>query len=224
MVAWDYLNSEISYGEFSDVRDDQVYKTVKIGNQTWMAENLNYSVNAGTQSWCGGGSGDEEGDCSEYGRLYTWAAAIDSVALANDADDPLTCGYGVECTLPATVQGICPSGWHLPDYEEWEALITAVGGKDKAGKALKSQTGWTSFENLSAFTDDYGFSALPAGRKYCGSSFKSVDDEAYFWSASLYKESKKWNAYYMSLRYSLFSANLDDESKDNGYSVRCLKD
>ena len=115
-TAWDHLNPEIDYGEMVDERDAQTYKTVKIGDQVWMAENLNYET---ANSWCGGGNGENEGDCSKYGRLYTWTATID----------------------------VCPSGWHLPDTTEWNKLFTAVGGRGSAGKILRSQTGWNSSNN-----------------------------------------------------------------------------
>ncbi|PWJ71956.1 MULTISPECIES: FISUMP domain-containing protein [unclassified Fibrobacter] len=138
----EFLNPKVSYGEMTDTRDNKTYKTVKIGDQVWMAENLNYYYNKGTaKSYCYGGI---EANCEVTGRLYTWAAAIDSVALANDADNPQTCGYGENCTLPTVVQGVCPEGWHLPSYDEWQTLFTAVGDSSKAGTALKSQTGWKS--------------------------------------------------------------------------------
>jgi len=75
------------------------------------------------------------------------------------------CGYGKICTIPAKVQGICPDGWHLPTRTEWNALFTEVGGKSTAGKILKSQTGWDGNG-----TDEYGFSALPAGGRYKAAS------------------------------------------------------
>ena len=206
-------------GTMTDSRDKKVYKTVTIGTQTWMAENLNYADSVTTpslkgRSWC---YDNVEKNCDEAGRLYTWAAAIDSVTLYNGGEG-VDCGYGKTCTLPAKVQGICDNGWHLPTKAEWQTLITAVGGSSTAGKALKSQTGWDDNGNG---TDAYGFSALPAG--YCGSGggFSSEGIIADFWSASEYDDNY---AHYRSLYHDNNLANLGDNRKYLGFSVRCVKD
>ncbi|MCQ2104139.1 MAG: fibrobacter succinogenes major paralogous domain-containing protein, partial [Fibrobacter sp.] len=218
--SWDVskearLNPEITYGTMTDARDNKTYKTVKIGDQVWMAENLNYDYTKGTaKSYC---YDDNEASCDVTGRLYTWAAAIDSVALANDADNPQTCGYGKTCTLPAVVQGVCPSGWHLPTYDEWQTLFASVGGEDKAGVALKSGSGWYSNGNG---TDAYGFSALPAGSRYYGGYFSNVGDYAHFWSAST--DSNDY-AYFMYFIYNGGDAYVVNYYKYYAFSVRCLQ-
>ncbi|MCQ2100856.1 MAG: fibrobacter succinogenes major paralogous domain-containing protein [Fibrobacter sp.] len=217
----EFLNPKVSYGEMTDTRDNKTYKTVKIGDQVWMAENLNYADSIKTpslkgNSWCYDNKAE---NCDVTGRLYTWAAAIDSVALANDADNPQTCGFGKTCTLPAIVQGVCPSGWHLPTYDEWQTLFKAVGGFSAAGKALKSGSGWYSNGNG---TDTYGFSALPAGSRYYGGYFFSAGDRANFWSASQY-ELNSHGAYSMYLYYDYEDAYMYYYTKDYGYSVRCLQ-
>ena len=217
-----FLNPEIKYDSVTDTRDGKIYRTVKIGEQTWMAENLNFDPGQGGSgedkydwSWC---YNDEPANCDVAGRLYTWAAAIDSVKLANDADNPQDCGYGRECGLTGKVQGICPSGWHLPSYDEWNALFTAVGGQLNAGKVLKSQTGWYSNGNG---TDAFGFSALPAGSRYDYGKFDYDGYHAYFLSATeLYTDL----AYLMYLFYFNEYAYLDYDFKDFGFSVRCLRD
>ena len=230
--CWDmpkeaYLNPEIDYGSMTDSRDGQIYKTVKIGNQVWMAENLNYADSVKTPSlmgknWCYANKAE---NCAVAGRLYTWAAAIDSVKLATDADNPQDCGYGKTCMLPAKVQGICPDGWHLPTKTEWETLFIEAGGKSTAEKNLKSQNGW----NISNGTDAFGFSAIPAGfgRTWFpeGFYFFYKGDYAFFWSAT---ESIEYigniQAYSMELDYDYELENLDESYKAFAYSVRCLKD
>ena len=230
--CWDmpkeaYLNPEIDYGSMTDSRDGQIYKTVKIGNQVWMAENLNYADSVKTPSlmgknWCYANKAE---NCAVAGRLYTWAAAIDSVKFATDADNPQDCGYGKTCMLPAKVQGICPDGWHLPTKTEWETLFIEAGGESTAEKNLKSQNGW----NISNGTDAFGFSAIPAGfgRTWFpeGFYFFYKGDYAFFWSAT---ESIEYidniQAYSMELDYDYELENLDESYKAFAYSVRCLKD
>ena len=214
------LNPEIDYGSMTDPRDGQIYKTVKIGDQIWMAENLNYADSIKTpsligKSWCYANKAE---NCAVTGRLYTWTAAIDSVKLATDADNPQDCGSGKECTLPDTVQGICPPGWHLPEKKEWDTLLTKVGGEATALKVLKSQTGWFHDGNGS---DDVGFSALPAGDRINNGNFFDIGKLAGFWSAS---ETDYNYAKALDLGYCSNYAALGYYNKSFGFSVRCLKD
>lgn len=214
------LNPEITYGAMMDSRDGKKYKTVVIGDQTWMAENLNYADSTTTvslkgKSWC---YNNVAANCGVAGRLYTWAATIDSVKLANDADDPQNCGSGKTCTLPAKVQGICPTGWHLPTQIEWSDLFTAVGGLAAAGKVLKSLSGWYSNGNG---TDAAGFSALPAGSRDYDGDFNTDGSNAYFWSASAGDDD---NAYYLYLHYRTETASLGCYYKSLAFSIRCVKD
>jgi len=88
-------------------------KTVTIGGVTWMAENLNCAT---SNSWC---YGDDNSNCTKYGRLYTWDAAMTA----------------------------CPSGWRLPTREDWNSLVTAAGGSSVAGRKLKSTSGWSGDGN-----------------------------------------------------------------------------
>ena len=231
--SWDYpkearLNPEINYGTMTDPRDKKVYKTVKIGNQVWMAENLDYADSLTTasligKSWCYDNKAE---NCAVTGRLYSWAAAIDSEKLASDADNPLDCGYDKTCNLPDGVQGICPLGWHLPSTAEWKMLLTAVGGKFKVdvfplvGMVLRSQTGWNDPCN-GAGTDDVGFSVIPAGRAFNG-DFYAAGTWAKFWSSTEYDCCAD--------QISLSSCDDDDAvylypaGKSEGFSVRCVKD
>ena len=96
-------------GILTDYRDGQTYRVVDIGSQTWMAENLKYAI---ARSGC---FLDEDRNCLNYGRLYSWNAAMEA----------------------------CPAGWHLPNNAEWLTLFLSVGGQEIAGNALKSTFGWT---------------------------------------------------------------------------------
>ena len=209
------MNSTITYGTMTDLRDKKVYKTVTIGNQVWMAENLNYADSTISKSllkrnWC---YGNVSANCDVGGRLYTWAAAA-----LYDGGNGVNCGYYKTCSLPAKVQGVCPDGWHLPTKAEWNTLFTEVGGSSTAGKILKSQTGWY---NHGDGTDGVGFSAIPAGVRNEDGSFILDGRNAYFWSAT---ENDRYYAYVMYLYYSYEEAYLSNFQKYDGFSVRCLKD
>lgn len=205
-----YLNPNIVYGEMTDSRDGQVYKTVKIGNLNWMAQNLNYEAK---DSHC---YDDSLKYCDVYGRLYSWASAIDSAKLANDKANPQDCGYGKTCKLPEVVQGVCPDGWHLPTSDEWSVLFTEVGGQGSAAKYLKSMMKWDG-------TDSVGFSVLPAGSStQNGYRFSSEGRDAYFWTATEIYDGN--DAYFVHMETSNSYVFLYSVEKTNGYSVRCVED
>ena len=226
-----YLNPEIEYDSITDERDGKVYKTVKIGEQVWMAENLNYSDSVKTPSLLGKNLcyDNDEKKCEVAGRLYTWAAAIDSVALFAEG---LDCGLHKVCELPEKVQGVCPQGWHLPSSEEWVSLHSEIGGNSYSGSYLKSQR-WNGYEANVNF-DCFGFSAIPAGEyvkvKFFGDSerfssnggkFSGVEErEAFFWLAS---EDTDRFAYFVYLFQEARSL-LTSGDKDNAHSIRCVKD
>ena len=198
-------------GTFIDRRRGGVltYKAVLIGDQVWMAENLNYEVDS---SFC---YNNDESNCAKYGRLYRWAAAVGK----SEKD----CGDGLTCSLPSgNIQGVCPMGWHLPSKAEWESLFAAVGGKSVAGTKLKARSGWNYNGNG---PDAFAFSALPAGyrsglRDY-GGDYYNEGTTAYFWSSTEYDSNY---AYYMGLNYDDDDARLSNSLKDTGFSVRCVKD
>ena len=213
------------YGTLTDDRDGQTYKTVKIGEQWWMAENLNYAYTgvpfkfgdntSDSTSWC---YDNDPANCAKYGRLYLWSAAMDSagIILGNTANG---CGYGEICNLDnVKVRGVCPEGWHLPDSTEWNTLFTTVGGQATAGTMLKSTEGWYSKGNGS---DAYSFSALPAGNRDVDGGYNLVGGNALFWSST---EDNSSLAYFMILYYCDDDAGLFNINKGNGFSVRCLKD
>ena len=198
----------------TDLRDGKTYKAVTIGTQTWMAENLNYET---ANSYCYNGTSS---NCTKYGRLYTWAAAMDSVGTWST--NSKGCGYGTTCSPTYPVRGICPEGWHLPDTTEWHTLFTAVGGKSTAGTMLKSAEGWKDYDGVSGNgSDSYSFSALPAGSGAFGGGYLNEGYFTYFWSSTEYNS---LNAYNMSLFRSSANAILNYYYMYYGYSVRCVKD
>jgi uncharacterized protein (TIGR02145 family) len=196
---------------FRDPRDSIIYKTIRIGDQIWMAENLKATkFNDGTtinlvennKAWANLSTpayywydNNEKLGRSTYGALYNW--------------------YTVNTGK------LCPVGWHVPTDEEWERLISSLGGKGIAGGKLK-KTGTSHWRSPNwGATNESGFSALPGGDRYANGRFWGIGVGGYWWSAS---ESDSSNAL---SRYVLFDSSSvygDDASKGLGFSVRCVKD
>jgi len=192
------LNGEMkNYSDYADYSyieyEGQVYRTVLIGTQTWMAENLNYNASG---SRCYDNSST---NCPKYGRLYDWATAM--------------AGSASSIANPSGVQGICPSGWHIPSDDEWDVLMTEVGGSSTAGKHLKAQTGWN--ENGNGL-DTYGFTAMPGG----SNPLFPAGNSGVWWSSS---ESESLQSPLL-MRYDDEVALHMTGSGSFLFSVRCVKD
>ena len=212
-------------GTFRDDRDMRIYKGVKIGNQTWMAENLNFRYTI----WIDEETGEmpygsycyknDESNCTKYGRLYTWAAAMDS-ATQHSAGSA-GCGYLKTCSPGYHASGICPNGWHLPNNAEWETLFSEVG-ENRAGEKLKSTTDWQDYndEVKGIGIDAYLFTALPVGQKYFSDDFYGEGLATSFWSAS---EINDYNAYSVELDKTS-EVTLWEIDKSVAISIRCIKD
>jgi len=192
----------ISYG-------GQTYNTVIIGSQCWMKENLNIGLRINGSSnqeddnvimkYC---YDDDPDNCTEYGGLYQWDEMMQYE------------------TTPG-VQGICPSGWHVPTDAEWTTLTTYLGGESIAGGKMK-ETGTTHWltPNTGA-TNESGFTALPGGYRYYNGDFYSLGNYANFLSSTENSSTYAWGR---DLSYSNASVDRYDSNKTNGFSVRCLKD
>ena len=220
-ALWAYLNPAVSYGEIVDDRDGQVYKTVVIDEQTWMAENLNYryegkTIELDSSSFCYENALDS---CSKYGRLYIWSAVVDSIELFKESSTQ--CGYGQECLIDSKIRGVCPEGWHVPNISDFEKLVDYAGGVDYAGEKLKSLP--IGHWNNNAYGDDaFGFCALPAGIFFSNSMiYGSTRVAAHFWSIS---EKDNLKARIMRLRGDNAHVELTSYEKCTALSVRCLKD
>lgn len=206
-----------------DARDGQMYKVVKIGSVMWMAENLNYDYNFETaKSYC---YGDDPANCKKYGRLYTWAAAMDSVAKFSEGCRG--CGYNAAgeakvSAFSSTVRGVCPEGWFMPSNSDWFALGDENGiSRDVMGRAMKSKEGWDSDGNG---IDYLGMSVLPAGYRDGDGKYVSKGEEALLWSTANYSGTQ-------ALRTRLRSSSTlmegwsqsDVFDKSSALSVRCFK-
>jgi len=210
------FNPSVTYGSVTDI-DGNTYKTVTIGDQTWMAENLRTShYNDGSEIplvtvdtlW---GKLTTAGFCwysnnpskykSVYGALYNW------YAVTNDSLD------------------IAPEGWHVPTDADWVVLETYLGagvltdGRLTGGAFLKSKEGWNS-PNLGA-DNSSGFTGMPVGfRDNQTGLFHNVDRYAFWWSAT---NSGASNAWYRGLGFDYANINRWAYNKNHGMSVRCIQ-
>ena len=211
--------------------DSNTYNTVQIGNQCWMKENLRTTrYSNGTDIALGNSTStttayryypdNDQSYVSTYGYLYNWPAVMGNSSSSS--------------ANPSGVQGICPTGWHVPSDAEWTQLEHYLSSQsqyvcgsstDNIAKALASATGWNSSTNICAVGNNpsannaTGFSALPAG-SYDGDS-NYFGDNANFWSAT---ESNDGNAYYRNLDYYFALVFRSYLYKGGGYSVRCVRD
>lgn len=176
-----------------DDRDGQKYKIVKIDRLWWFAQNLNYETE---NSHC---YNDSTKYCDKYGRLYTWAAAV--------GKSEEECGERHVCNLSLPVQGVCPSGWHVPSNYEWNDLFVFVGGDKVAGEVLRNSS-------------EGGFALLYAGRINFAGDFVQEGRSACIWSSN---EVDDYDSYYVDFYYTYSKVFLEDADKTDGYSVRCVK-
>jgi uncharacterized protein (TIGR02145 family) len=193
------------------------YKTVKIGEQTWMAENLDYPVEG---SVC---YNNMPQNCEKYGRLYSGWAAMNV---------PSNCFFGnCDSQMQLRHQGVCPNGWHIPKDWEWDILIAFVhsdnnlpafyyGKSPYAGKYLKAKSGWRDYPGI-AGEDKYGFTALPGGGE--GVHINTAGGSGTWWSAT---EHHHGNSPSRSMYDDEDSVDwyFSNGYENNFYSVRCLKD
>lgn len=177
-----------------DSRDGKTYKTVKIGDKVWMAENLNYQTG---ESKC---YDNKPENCDKYGRLYVWREAVTA------------CPDGWHL----------PNKQELEDLEITAGQ--KAGDIDMAGTVLKSSTGWDWDEygcKSGNGTDGLGFGAFPAGYYYSDyDSFYYEGSYARFWSSTEFSSN---SAYYLNLYYLYKAAGVGNVRKDYGFSVRCVK-
>ena len=180
-------------GTFTDARDGQVYKYTTIGNQVWMAENLNYDAQG---SIC---QGRDPSKCELYGRLYSYVGHVPDRTI-----DTINWNF---------IDSVCPNGWHLPTLTEWQILQSYMGeGAEVVASRLKSKEGWEK-SNWGAGIDVCAFSALPGGSYSYEAS--SEGNSAFFLTATAEFED-------MNIIVS-FGRKIGFFSSPGRYSIRCLK-
>ncbi len=219
-------NPDLTYGTMID-QEGNVYKTIAIGTQVWMAENLNTSIyrngdliptNLNNAAWSTTTSGawnyynnDESNECP-YGKLYNWYTCVDE-------------------------RGLCPVDWHVPSDVEWSALIEFLdpsmdpfstgaqsliaGGRMKTIGTTDNSSGFWNAPNTGA-TNDSGFSSISGGRKlvnfgvYHYMGFYDV-----WWSNSDFNSTSAWTRTLINSSSSFFR---NTDTKQVGMTVRCLRD
>jgi uncharacterized protein (TIGR02145 family) len=207
------FNSSVTYDTLTD-QDGNIYKTVTIGTQTWMAENLRTTkyrngsaihnvtdntawTNLTTGAYCNYNNAKDTIIIATYGRLYNWYAAID-------------------------IRNIAPTGWHVPSDAEWTTLITYLGGESIAGGKMKEigTTHWSSPDGVA--DNSSGFTGLPSGDRsyFYDGRFGSAHQYGTFWSSTAYLAS---SAYYRYLDYYGVDCYRGYQGKEVGYSLRLIK-
>ena len=208
-------NPDLTYGSMTD-QEGNVYKTIVIGTQEWMAENLNTSIyrngdaiptnldNAALQNTTSGAWAYYNNDASyacPYGKLYNWYTCVDARQL-------------------------CPMGWHVPTDAEWTVLTnyldgeSVAGGKMKTTGTIEAATGLWYSPNADA-TNSSGFSGAPGGYRYIDGGYNGIGGEGNWWSSS---ESDADYAWVLGLYYPSGGALRGNNFKQDGFSVRCLRD
>jgi uncharacterized protein (TIGR02145 family) len=206
----DHFNSSITYGCFTDERDSTKYRTVTIGTQTWMAENLNFAGDEETEvGACYKNSPDS---CARYGRLYDWSTVMGFEPSCNSA----RCSDQVQ----SPHRGICPVGWHVPSNDEWQDLVkyvdpNTVNSSNWAGRRLRSVSYWVA----STSTNIHGFSALPGGHGN-SNGFYNAGYYGEWWSATEYDVDNAWGR---SIGNSSDNMSRNWTSKALRYSLRCVE-
>ena len=186
--------------------EDKIYNTVLIGDQCWLKENIDVGTMINSSSYQDNNGilekycyDNDPANCITYGGLYQWNEAMQYVTTER-------------------AQGICPSGWHIPSYAEFQTLAITVENDGNTLKEIGQGSGGGAGTNTS------GFSGLLAGFWERNNSFGYFGYYADFWISTEIINTD--NAYYMYLYYD-YTYNLFDPNgyyKDTGFSVRCLRD
>jgi trimeric autotransporter adhesin len=201
--------------------DGNVYHTVTIGTQVWLAENLKTTrYNDGTSipnitdntAWVALTTGaysdysNIPANSTTYGRLYNW------YVVDNNTATKVASNGG---------KNVCPTGWHVPSDAEWTTLTTYLGGESVAGGKLKETgiTHWAS-PNTGA-TNETGFTAFPGGYRFNDGAYTLVGSDGLWWSSTDYSTTLAWFRY---MSYNNAYVSRDFSSERSGFSVRCVRD
>jgi len=190
-------------GTITDIRDGQIYATVKIGDQWWMAQDLNYNA---PNSWYY--NNDSISYAKTYGRLYLWSTAMDGSSSSN--------------INPSNVRGISPAGWHIPSDAEWRQLTTYLANHNITGDDLK-EIGTAHWKPTNTGTNTTGFNSVPAGTIYNnGANSANINGYVTYISATI--DPSTGGAWGFGLNYNSSTVSRGPIGLQDGWTVRCVKD
>jgi uncharacterized protein (TIGR02145 family) len=210
--AFNVHNPAKTYGSMSDQQGNS-YKTIVIGNQEWMAENLKTTVYR---------NGDAIPNISDANQ---WGALTSGGMCSQNNNSQYECPYGklYNWYAVADPRNVCPTGWHVPTYVEWLALTNYLGGVEVAGDKMKSEQLETQywFNPNTGATNESGFSGLPGGFRFNSGEFSQIGGEGAWWSSNSTGSNNSW-----SCKLGVFDgyANLSINDEHDGLSIRCLRD
>ncbi len=191
-------------GEMTDSRDNQTYQTVTLGDQTWLAQDLNYETE---NSWC---YDDDPENCDTYGRLYDWQTALtacpDGWHLGSD-EEWLTLVKYLDSQA---------------DPNDDFVISQIAGGLLKTSGTLEDGTSLWSSPNTGA-TNSSGFSALPSGNRNPAGTFRMLGYHIMIWTATEYDDDYTWTMMLDNSQSGIFRDHMG-VTKDYGISVRCVRD
>lgn len=199
-------------GILTDSRDNQTYSTVKIGQQCWMSQNLNYDSGCtkviweddSKDAWCGCYDNDSD-NCDTYGLLYRWAAATNSSTAEN-------------------TQGICPNGWHVPSDEEWKTLETFLGMTQEEAdtEGAERSSGNVKSKLIDSNHTEYsGFNGLAGGMRVGDGNFRNIGSIGYFLTSTATKVD---NYYRRAIDWYTPGVERRATSQSHAFSLRCVRD
>lgn len=202
------FNTDLTYGTVTDA-DYNEYKTIQIGSQTWMAENLKTTVFR---------NGAQIGNLTVVSAWSTYT--LDAFCWYDNNVAFKTIYGGLYNWYAVNTGNLCPAGWHVPSSGEFETLITFLGGEGEAAVKLKESSSDHWLPSDAGADNESGFSALPGGFLSAG-EFLFFRSAGYWWSSS---ESNPASASCITIGNNINPIGVDTRSKTTGMSIRCIKD
>lgn len=179
-----------------DFRDSNVYAVMEVDSQMWFAENLRHKTGVFIEN--------PNNPSSNYGLLYNWATTMNNASASG--------------SIPSNVQGVCPNGWHVPSYLEFDKLVDKFGFS--AGAAMKSTTGWLNNGNGDNTSK---YNALPAGWAY-SSNYVGLGETAMYWTTTDNPYDRNWVSMIAMKASDRYVTKTDTLLKTYMASCRCMKD